>query len=123
MPEATAYQENMPDMHDRCSMTSYGHPELLPKFRSLPGIAGQVIGADDVHRDQVMMLEGQLSELMDKCGWCCLPQNLIHLSMQSLSHPHDITTHKVEPDTWGKAQADHESAAQCVWYAYSNDNA
>ena len=83
----------------------------------------KVVGANDVHRDEVMMLEGQLSQLIDECGWCCFAQNLIHLSMQSLSHPHDITTHKVEPDTWGKAQADHESAAQCVWYAYSNDNA
>lgn len=41
----------------------------------------KMVGADDVHRDEVMMLEGQLSQLIDECGWCCLPQNLIHLSM------------------------------------------
>ena len=41
----------------------------------------KVVGANDVHRDEVMMLEGQLSQLIDECGWCCLPQNLIHLSI------------------------------------------
>jgi len=69
----------------------------------------KVIGTDDVHRDQVMMLESQLSELMDKCGWCCLAQDLIHLSMQSLTHQRDKTTHQVKPDTWGKARPDHEN--------------
>ena len=55
-----------------------------------------------------MMLEGQLSELIDECGWCCLAQNLIHLSVQILTNEHVTTTHQVKPDTWGKAQSDGE---------------
>lgn len=40
----------------------------------------KVIGSNDVHRDEVMVLESQLSELIDE-GWrCSLAQDLIHLS-------------------------------------------
>lgn len=39
----------------------------------------KVIGSNDVHRDEVMVLESQLSELTDE-GWrCSLAQDLVHL--------------------------------------------
>lgn len=107
-------------------VTSYGHPRLIPIADHYQVPLTKVIGTDDIHRDEIMMLEGQLSQLTNKRRWCCLAQNLIHLSMQSLTNEHANMTHWVKPDTWGKAQSDHEGvgfiSTACVWSAYSSNN-
>ena len=46
----------------------------------------KVIGSNDVHRDEVMVLESQLSELIDESWRCSLAQDLVHLPCAYVRH-------------------------------------
>ncbi len=39
----------------------------------------KVIGTDDIHRDEIVVLQCQLSQLVDEARGCGLAQNLVHL--------------------------------------------
>ena len=45
------------------------YQEALPK----------VVGTNDVHRDEVMMLQRQIPQLINEIWRCCLAQYLVHL--------------------------------------------